>query len=93
MCFGLLGLGRIIRFTPLPVLAGFTNGVALSMLLSAIHIIFNGIGQDSSGLLATDLASRVCFGIALLFLMLRLYRFLPKETLNKPSRISLAASN
>lgn len=77
LCFGLLGLGRIIRFAPLPVLAGFTNGVALSMLLSAIHIIFNGQGNDASVLSVADLAVRVGFGVALLFIMLRLYRLLP----------------
>jgi sulfate permease, SulP family len=51
IAFGLLGLGRIIRFTPVPVLAGFTNGVALSMILSALMIILDAehaLGQPAS---------------------------------------------
>ncbi len=36
---GLAGLGRLARFVPQPVLAGFMNGVALLILLSQIPIL------------------------------------------------------
>ena len=75
--FGLLGLGRIIRFAPLPVLAGFTNGVALSMLVSSAHIIFNGQVAPGDGQWVPDILSRVTFGAVLLFLMLRIHRLVP----------------
>lgn len=34
--FGLLGLGRLARFVPQPVLAGFMNGVALMILMTQV---------------------------------------------------------
>src|SRR5215470_3996009 len=34
--FGLAGLARIIKYTPHPVLAGFMNGVSVSILLSQL---------------------------------------------------------
>ena len=36
MVFGLLGLGRLARFVPQPVLAGFMNGVALMILVTQV---------------------------------------------------------
>ncbi len=79
MIFGYLGLGRIIRFTPLPVLAGFTNGVALSMMLSAGLIIF---GQNDAhslgGADTTSMLLRTGVVALVLFLMLRLHKMLPR---------------
>jgi MFS superfamily sulfate permease-like transporter len=40
--FGALGVARIIKFTPYPVLAGFLNGVALLIILSQIKPYFTG---------------------------------------------------
>ena len=42
--FGLLGVGRIIRFTPHPVLAGFVNGIGLLLVLSQLRrfVSFDG---------------------------------------------------
>lgn len=77
VAFGLLGLGRIIRFAPVPVLAGFTNGVALSMIVSSASIIFNGQQLSAESQWATDILYRVGFGAALLFLMMRIYRLVP----------------
>lgn len=78
MAFGFLGLGRIIRFTPLPVLAGFTNGVALSMMLSALLIIFTGHTESVwQGLEAADTLARLALVALLLLLMARIYRWLP----------------
>lgn len=77
--FGLLGLGRIIRFTPLPVLAGFTNGVALSMTISASVIILSG--ADHASLAALDLPTvlpRVAFVAVLLLLMVSAYSRIPR---------------
>ncbi|TCJ17170.1 cyclic nucleotide-binding domain-containing protein [Parasulfuritortus cantonensis] len=77
--FGLFDLGRIIRFTPLPVLAGFTNGVALSMMLGALAIIFSATGgQAGSGPGAVEVLSRLLVALALLLLMYRVQRRLPK---------------
>lgn len=39
MLMGLAGLGRLARFVPQPVLAGFMNGVALLILFSQIPIL------------------------------------------------------
>lgn len=39
MLMGLAGLGRLARFVPQPVLAGFMNGVALLILISQIPIL------------------------------------------------------
>ncbi len=36
MLFGLVGLGRIIKFVPYPVIAGFMNGIAILMLISQV---------------------------------------------------------
>jgi SulP family sulfate permease len=36
VAFGLTGLARIIKYTPHPVLAGFVNGVSVSILLSQL---------------------------------------------------------
>jgi SulP family sulfate permease len=78
VAFGLLGLGRIIRFTPLPVLAGFTNGVALSMMLSASMIIFsNHAGASPLDLELADMSARLALVAVILLLMSRLYRLLP----------------
>ena len=38
--FGALGMARIIKFTPYPVLAGFLNGVALLIILSQLKPFF-----------------------------------------------------
>lgn len=37
--FGLLGLGRLARFVPQPVLAGFMNGVALMILVTQVPVL------------------------------------------------------
>jgi SulP family sulfate permease len=37
--FGLAKLGRIIKFTPYPVIAGFMNGVAVLLLLGQVKIL------------------------------------------------------
>lgn len=75
--FGLLGLGRIIRYAPVPVLAGFTNGVALSMVVSSASIIFNGQASSAESQWATDIFYRVGFGATLLFLMMQIHRLAP----------------
>lgn len=75
--FGLLGLGRIIRYAPVPVLAGFTNGVALAMIVSAASIIFNGQALAAGQHWAVEIFFRVGFGVVLLFLMARLHRLVP----------------
>lgn len=36
MGFGVLGLGRTIKFVPYPVIAGFMNGIAMLMLVSQV---------------------------------------------------------
>lgn len=75
--FGLLGLGRIIRYVPVPVLAGFTNGVALSMIVSAASIILNGQESSAGSQSAADILYRLSFGVVLLFLMVRIHRWVP----------------
>ena len=43
---GRLGLGQLFKYIPLPVLAGFTNGIAASLFLSAGQILLGqGFGQ------------------------------------------------
>ena len=37
---GLLGVGRLARFVPQPVLAGFMNGVAILIVLSQVPVLF-----------------------------------------------------
>jgi len=44
---GRLGLGQLFKYIPLPVLAGFTNGIAASLFLSAGKILLGlGFGLD-----------------------------------------------
>jgi len=50
---GLAGLGRLARFVPQPVLAGFMNGVALLILISQLPIL---LGLPA-GVRLTDLSS------------------------------------
>jgi MFS superfamily sulfate permease-like transporter len=38
IAFGLAGLARIVKYTPHPVLAGFMNGVSLSILISQLKL-------------------------------------------------------
>lgn len=70
--FGLLGLGRAIRYAPLPVLAGFTNGVAVSMLVSAALMVLPASGVGPEGI-----AARLAVMGGLVFLMLRSRRWFP----------------
>lgn len=74
MAFGLLRLGRVIKFTPLPVLSGFFNGVALSMALAA----FKGIAPLGAAYGVTDMAVRVLFAGALLAFMAWSFRRWPQ---------------
>ena len=76
MAFGALNFGRIIRFTPLPVLAGFTNGVALSMMFGAMSMIFSG-GGTMAGTEISEVLIRLFAVAALLLLMARLRLALP----------------
>ena len=41
LAFGALGVSRIIKFTPHPVLAGFINGIALLIILSQLKPFFS----------------------------------------------------
>ncbi|HEY0442369.1 MAG TPA: SulP family inorganic anion transporter, partial [Xanthobacteraceae bacterium] len=45
--FGLLNLGRIIKFTPHPVLAGFVNGVAVVIVVNQLrsYVVFHADGH------------------------------------------------
>ena len=38
--FGVLNVGRVIKFTPHPVVAGFLNSVALAIIVSQLHLFF-----------------------------------------------------
>jgi SulP family sulfate permease len=77
--FGLLGLGRVIRYTPLPVLAGFTNGVALSMMLSALVIIFSAADHGGSAALGlSTVLTRTLVVASLLLFMAWMYKRLPR---------------
>jgi len=79
MMFGYLGLGRIIRFTPLPVLAGFTNGVALSMMLTAGTIIFGShLPGTPDGLETSTAILRIGFVGLVLSMMLQAHRTMPR---------------
>lgn len=40
IAFGLLGVGRLIKYLPYPVLAGFMNGVAALILISALRKLY-----------------------------------------------------
>ncbi|MBK6744773.1 MAG: SLC26A/SulP transporter family protein [Hydrogenophilales bacterium] len=77
IAFGLLGLGRIIRFTPVPVLAGFTNGVALSMILSALLIILDAENASAWLTFDSNIPARLAFVALLLLWMFWLYRRMP----------------
>lgn len=44
-----IGLGRLIKYVPVPVLAGFTNGVAAMLLLSALPVAL-GAGLNAGRL-------------------------------------------
>ncbi len=78
IAFGYLGIGKIIRFTPLPVLSGFTNGVALSMMLSALLMITHDLAAPlSQAFDPADLLARVALVLVLLIIMTRLYRLHP----------------
>jgi len=72
---GLIGLGQAIKYTPMPVLAGFTNGVALSMVLAAGQMLFvsHGSGPDAS-LDLGGLPGKLGFMFFLLVLMSTIYR-------------------
>ena len=47
MAFGIFGVGHIIKFTPHPVLAGFVNGIAVLIALSAFRILLRGAATNS----------------------------------------------
>ncbi len=62
---GLLGLGRLMKFVPHPVLAGFLNGVAILIALGALHVLIRGatsdLGVACSLLFAAVLAALIIF--------------------------------
>ena len=75
IAFALLGLGKLVRFMPVPVLAGFTNGVALSMMLSALMIIVGREGPVAHSLTEAMLPVRVLFVAVLLAVMIAVFRW------------------
>lgn len=56
MVFGLLGIGRLIKFTPQAVLAGFINGIAVLVLVGALKILLTGAHSMA------DVIARLTFG-------------------------------
>lgn len=47
--FGALNIGRIIKFTPHPVIAGFTDGVAILIMLSQLRPFFRWAPEPARG--------------------------------------------
>jgi MFS superfamily sulfate permease-like transporter len=47
IALGALDLGRIIKFTPHPVLAGFLNGVGLLIALGGLRVLLRGAASDT----------------------------------------------
>ncbi len=76
--FGLVGVGRIVQYTPYPVMTGFISGIAALLVISQLPVVLGADGMD--GLLAME-APRVgqaTLGIGLVALMLALSRWQPR---------------
>jgi SulP family sulfate permease len=51
MAFGLLGVGKLMRFIPRTVMMGFVNALAILIFLAQVpHILLNGDDADASAL-------------------------------------------
>lgn len=77
MGFGWFGLGRAIKFAPMPVLSGFTSGVAVSMGINALLSLFPQGLWSAAGLWGPEGIQKVAFAIGLLFLMRLVFRARP----------------
>ena len=60
---GALRLGRLVRYLPYPVMAGFLAGTGLVMSKSAVSLLLDGITGDATG--GRDAAIRVLIGAGL----------------------------
>jgi sulfate permease, SulP family len=60
---GWFRLGRLVRFLPFPVMAGFMGGVGLSLVDGSLRLLLDGVAFD--GLLAVDPMVRLLPGFAL----------------------------
>lgn len=82
LLMGLTNIGRLFKYLPFPVLAGFVNGAALLILLSALRPLLGLPGAPSwhgfSGQLATVQPGAVLVGLATAAIALRPPRFSSK---------------
>ncbi len=62
--FGVLDLGRAIKFTPHSVIAGFINSVGFLIILSQIRLFFR-FDEDTPGLVRIEHPAQLLFVIAL----------------------------
>lgn len=63
LLLGRFGLGRLVRFLPYPVLAGFLAGTGLVMARSTIELAWSGISGTATG--GGDRAARVVVAVAI----------------------------
>src|SRR5690242_4365624 len=71
LAFGLAGLSRMVKFIPTPVMAGFQNAAAISIILSQIPVLL-GLGgrvKDWSTVLSLARPVSLVVGIATLLLL------------------------
>ncbi|MGF1572904.1 MAG: SulP family inorganic anion transporter [Sumerlaeia bacterium] len=81
---GALGLGKLIRLVPHPVMMGFVNGLAIVILLSQIDMFRVRNGAEVGGFL-TGTALTIMVGLTVL--TMAIIYFLPKLTKAVPSSL------
>jgi len=63
--FGMLNIGRIIKFTPHPVIAGFVNSVAMLIILAPMKQFFKFGATAANGFVSIDRPAMLFFVLAL----------------------------